>query len=189
MPFLRFASPPLVLQAVSFHRVSSCRLLPPSLLPNPTLGNERLLDRGSPNYRWQWGRGPRTRRARAGGQIRRIPKEEAHAYPFSIGICLARRLGNAVLLCVCASSVIPSIVSGWISKWRRGGGIEPLHVSMPRELKSRPSTSPTHPGCLQFCSRFFVIAPFGYFTAMRVVLPMCRSRSAADVDKTYHFLN
>ena len=30
---------------------------------------------------------------------------------------------------------------------RRGGGIEPLHVSMPRELKSRPSTSPTHPGC------------------------------------------
>ena len=31
---------------------------------------------------------------------------------------------------------------------RRGGGIEPLHVSMPRELKSRPSTSPTHPGQL-----------------------------------------
>jgi hypothetical protein len=29
---------------------------------------------------------------------------------------------------------------------RRGGGIEPLHVSMPRELKSRPSTNPTHPG-------------------------------------------
>ena len=29
---------------------------------------------------------------------------------------------------------------------RRGGGIEPLHVSMPRELKSRPSTSVTHPG-------------------------------------------
>ena len=31
---------------------------------------------------------------------------------------------------------------------RRRGGIEPLHVSMPRELKSRPSTSPTHPGLL-----------------------------------------
>jgi hypothetical protein len=31
--------------------------------------------------------------------------------------------------------------------FRRGGGIEPLHVSMPRELKSRPGTSPTHPGC------------------------------------------
>ncbi len=30
---------------------------------------------------------------------------------------------------------------------RRGGGIEPLHVSMPRELKSRPITSPAHPGC------------------------------------------
>ena len=31
---------------------------------------------------------------------------------------------------------------------RRRGGIEPLHVSMPRELKSRPSTSPTHPGIM-----------------------------------------
>jgi hypothetical protein len=29
---------------------------------------------------------------------------------------------------------------------RQEGGIEPLHVSTPRELKSRPSTSPTHPG-------------------------------------------
>ena len=33
---------------------------------------------------------------------------------------------------------------------RRGGGIEPLHVSMPRELKSRPSTSPTHPGQINY---------------------------------------
>ena len=32
------------------------------------------------------------------------------------------------------------------TKKRRRGGIEPLHVSMPRELKSRPGTSPTHPG-------------------------------------------
>ena len=39
-------------------------------------------------------------------------------------------------------SAIGSVIH-WI---RRGGGIEPLHVSMPRELKSRPSTSPTHPG-------------------------------------------
>jgi hypothetical protein len=31
---------------------------------------------------------------------------------------------------------------------RQGGGIEPLHVSMPHELKSHPSTSPTHPGSL-----------------------------------------
>ena len=29
---------------------------------------------------------------------------------------------------------------------RRRGGIEPLHVPMPHELKSCPSTSPTHPG-------------------------------------------
>ena len=29
---------------------------------------------------------------------------------------------------------------------RQGGGIEPLHVSMPLELKSSPSTSPTHLG-------------------------------------------
>jgi hypothetical protein len=33
-----------------------------------------------------------------------------------------------------------------IFRIRRGGGIEPLHVSMPHELKSCPSTSPTHPG-------------------------------------------
>ena len=30
---------------------------------------------------------------------------------------------------------------------RRRGGIEPLHVSMPRELKSHPGSSPTHSGC------------------------------------------
>ena len=29
---------------------------------------------------------------------------------------------------------------------RRRGGIEPLHVSMPHELRSCPSTSPTHLG-------------------------------------------
>jgi hypothetical protein len=33
------------------------------------------------------------------------------------------------------------------TKHRRRGGIEPLHVSMPRELRSRPGTSPTHSGC------------------------------------------
>jgi len=32
---------------------------------------------------------------------------------------------------------------------RQRGGIEPLHVSMPRGLKPRPSTSPTHPGSLK----------------------------------------
>ena len=31
--------------------------------------------------------------------------------------------------------------------FHRGGGIEPLHASMPRGLKSRPGTSTTHPGC------------------------------------------
>ena len=31
---------------------------------------------------------------------------------------------------------------------RQGGGIEPLHVSMPLDLKSCPSTSLTHPGLL-----------------------------------------
>jgi hypothetical protein len=29
---------------------------------------------------------------------------------------------------------------------RREGGIEPLHVSMPHDLKSCPSTSPSHHG-------------------------------------------
>ena len=33
---------------------------------------------------------------------------------------------------------------GW--PHRQGGGIEPLHVSRPHELKSCPSTSLTHPG-------------------------------------------
>ena len=32
-------------------------------------------------------------------------------------------------------------------KWT-AGGLDPLHVSMPRKLKSRPTTSPTHPGRL-----------------------------------------
>ena len=35
---------------------------------------------------------------------------------------------------------------GQKSPQRRRGGIEPLHVSMPHELRSCPSTSPTHPG-------------------------------------------
>ena len=43
-----------------------------------------------------------------------------------------------VWLCVCACVC---------NNARRRGGIEPLHVSMPRELKSRPGTSPTHSGC------------------------------------------
>ena len=34
----------------------------------------------------------------------------------------------------------------WEATMRRRGGIKPLHVSMPRELKSRPNTSPTHSG-------------------------------------------
>ena len=40
---------------------------------------------------------------------------------------------------------------------RRRGRIEILHVSMPRELKSRPSTSPTHHGS-QGMQKFFVSA-------------------------------
>jgi len=35
------------------------------------------------------------------------------------------------------------------------GGIEPLHVSIPRELKSRPSTSPTHPGRVLTATNLF----------------------------------
>jgi len=58
--------------------------------------------------------------------------------------------------CATASYIIPYF---WISRWsadvlsmeesarkHQEGGIEPPHVSMPRELKSRASTSPTHPG-------------------------------------------
>jgi len=41
--------------------------------------------------------------------------------------------------------VSPNRFTTPISK-RQRGGIEPLHVSMPRGLHSRPSTSPTHSG-------------------------------------------
>ncbi len=58
-------------------------------------------------------------------------------------------------------------------KARQGGGIEPLHVSMPHELKSRPSTSPTHPGCLSLQLNPFV-ARFGPLFC-NVVLPSLRS--------------
>ena len=37
-----------------------------------------------------------------------------------------------------------------MSTKHRRGGIEPLHVSMPHGLKPCPSTSPTHPGRMQF---------------------------------------
>ena len=40
---------------------------------------------------------------------------------------------------------------------RQGGGIEPLHVSMPQELKSCPSTSPTHPGSREMLKIALVI--------------------------------
>ena len=36
--------------------------------------------------------------------------------------------------------------SAWRAAGRRRGGIEPLRVSTPHELKSCPSASPTHPG-------------------------------------------
>ena len=42
--------------------------------------------------------------------------------------------------------VLPEPALARYSFARRRGGIQPLCVSTPRELKSRPSTSPTHPG-------------------------------------------
>ena len=47
-------------------------------------------------------------------------------------------------LCECQRAAIIDCLA------RQGGGIEPLHVSMPRDLKSRPNTSPTHPGPTPF---------------------------------------
>ena len=44
-------------------------------------------------------------------------------------------------------------LGGWgkevrsVTNQRRRGGIEPLRLSTPLELKSSPGTSPTHPGC------------------------------------------
>ena len=49
----------------------------------------------------------------------------------------------------CLGRMEANQVSCNAKKCRQGGGIEPLHVSMPRELKSRPSTSPTHPGLMR----------------------------------------
>ena len=55
---------------------------------------------------------------------------------------------SAAVACCFASSPLLSRAGSWLAaKKRRGGRIEPLHVSMPCESKSRPSTSLTHPGC------------------------------------------
>ena len=43
--------------------------------------------------------------------------------------------------CLCATA--PKL---WASKHRQRGGIEPLCITAPRELKSRPGTSLSHPG-------------------------------------------
>ena len=48
--------------------------------------------------------------------------------------------------CCTGGSVLRSRIFSF--DFRQRGGIEPLHVSMPLELKSSPSTSPTHPGNL-----------------------------------------
>ena len=52
-------------------------------------------------------------------------------------------------------SPVPSLLICCRECFVRGGGIEPLHVSMPRELKSRPNSSPTHPGLMKCNSDFF----------------------------------
>ena len=41
---------------------------------------------------------------------------------------------------------------------RRRGGIEPLHVPMPQELKSCPSTSPTHPGRMATANQIVILS-------------------------------
>ena len=74
--------------------------------------------------------------------IRHRPTEPGIAGSSPAGVICHRQRFSAG-----SSSPLLSRPGNWHApKKRRGGGIEPLHVSMPRELKSRPSTSPTHPG-------------------------------------------
>ena len=51
--------------------------------------------------------------------------------------------------CLCATA--PKL---WASKRRQRGGIEPLCITAPRELKSRPGTSLSHPGLCKITHRF-----------------------------------
>ena len=51
--------------------------------------------------------------------------------------------------CLCATA--PKL---WASKHRQRGGIEPLCITAPRELKSRPGTSLSHPGLCEIAHRF-----------------------------------
>ena len=47
---------------------------------------------------------------------------------------------------ICCSAIFILWPTPAIALLRQRGGIEPLHISMPLELKSSPSTNPTHPG-------------------------------------------
>ena len=57
---------------------------------------------------------------------------------------ICQRLRLAVLL-LCPFCL--ALEAGLRLKKSWGRGNDPLHVSMPRKLKSRPSTSATHPSC------------------------------------------
>ena len=50
---------------------------------------------------------------------------------------------------------------------RRRGGISPLRVSTPHELKSCPSTSPTHPGIPEQSLRHAIVAIYGWAKGRR----------------------
>ena len=51
---------------------------------------------------------------------------------------------------------------------RQRGGIEPLHISMPLELKSSPSTNPTHPG-----SHYIILCAQPLITLVHACRPCC----------------
>ena len=75
-----------------------------------------------------------------------------------------------VCVCVdyfCRSTCFPATE---LCARRRRGGIEPLHVSMPHELKSCPSTSPTHLGLAE---KFKWAPEYAYRRALPSLVSAC----------------
>ena len=91
--------------------------------------------------------GRRNMSTRSGCTAREEPRHIPPCVGACVCVCVCVCVRVAVLLSVCLS--VCCCVFGFdatSASNRQGGGIEPLHVSMPHELKSCPSTSPTHPG-------------------------------------------
>ena len=118
------------------------RLTADQQVPGSNPGVPSILLYGGASYRkfsnWQMQLRNRVLKEACFGDSR-LHLFSVHRFPF--GPCLFITLRNARVI-----QKQKSQFEEGLGNARRRGGIEPLHVSMPRELKSRPSTSPTHPG-------------------------------------------